>query len=134
MRAQTADEPPVPEFTFRSIFMIAIQAVRKINVRNYTYQGAFEASEKINWRIEDIIGGDKRLDFNRPFMPESLARTDRLEFLTPFERIKLNQIRGHAYLSIFGLVEEFILPFVLDHARPDLRKDDLQTRAFLKFA
>jgi hypothetical protein len=114
--------------------MIAIQAIRKINVRDYTYQGALEASDKINWRIEDIIGGDKRLDFNRPFMPEALARTEQLEFLTPFERLKLNQIRGHAYLSIFGVVEEFILPFILDHARPNLRPDDLRTRALLKFA
>jgi hypothetical protein len=30
----------------------------------------------------------------------------------------LNHVRGHNYLSLFGLVEEFILPFVLDHARP----------------
>jgi hypothetical protein len=134
MRAQTADKPPMPEIYMEEHFMIAIQAVRKINVRDYTYQGALEASEKINWRIEDIIGGNKRLDFSRPFMPESLARTNQLNFLTPFERLKLNQIRGHAYLSIFGLVEEFILPFVLDHARPNLSQDDHRTRAFLKFA
>src|SRR5215467_14657255 len=114
--------------------MIAIQTVQKINVHDYTYKGALEASEKINWRIEDIIGGDKRLDFCRPFMPESLARTHQLEFLTPLERLKLNQIRGNAYLNIFGLVEEFILPFVLDHARPNLRQNDQRTRAFLKFA
>ena len=30
----------------------------------------------------------------------------------------LNQIRGHEYLAMFGLVEEFILPYVVDHARP----------------
>jgi hypothetical protein len=46
----------------------------------------------------------------------------------------LNQIRGHAYLSIFGLVEEFILPFVLDHARPHLSGDDYRVRALLQFA
>src|SRR5262245_64534303 len=114
--------------------MIATQANLRINVRNYTYQAALEASEKINWRIEDIIGGDKRLDFTRPFMPETLARTEELDFLTPSERLKLNQIRGHAYLAIFGLVEEFILPFVLDHSRPTLSQNDFQTRAFLKFA
>src|SRR5215813_3766650 len=129
MRAPTARHFQMEEHP-----MIAIQTTRKINVRDYTYQGALEASDKINWRVEDIIGGDKRLDFNRPFMPESLARTDELDFLTPFERLKLNQIRGHAYLSIFGLVEEFILPFVLDHTRPNLSPDDFQTRAFLKFA
>jgi hypothetical protein len=72
--------------------MIAVQNVLKINVRDYSYRAALEASDKINWRIEDIIGGNKRLDFNRPFMPETLARTDELDFLTPRERLKLNQI------------------------------------------
>jgi hypothetical protein len=31
-------------------------------------------------------------------------------------------------------VEEFILPFVLDHARPHLHGDDYRVRAFLQFA
>jgi len=92
------------------------------------------ASEIIHWRIEDIIGGEKRLDFHKPFMPESLARVEPLTFLNYEEKRVLNQIRGNAYLSIFGLVEEFILPFVLDHARPQLQGDDYRVRALLKFA
>ena len=40
----------------------------------YSYQGVLETSERVNWRIEDIIGGDKRLDFSKLFMPESLAQ------------------------------------------------------------
>jgi hypothetical protein len=100
----------------------------------YTYQAALAASEAVNWRVEDIIGGDRRLDFSRPFMPESLARVEPLAFLSAEEKIVLNQIRGNAYLCIFGLVEEFILPFVLDHARPLLREDDYRVRALLGFA
>jgi hypothetical protein len=115
--------------------MIAtLTPTREINSRNYTYKSALAASEKINWRVEDIIGPDKPLDFTRPFMPESLARTSALTFLTSSERVKLNQIRGNTYLGIFGLVEEFILPFVMDHARPALDTDDYRTRAFLEFA
>jgi len=100
----------------------------------YTYQSVLAASEMIHWRIEDIIGGDKRLDFHKPFMPESLARVEPLNFLNSEEKRVLNQIRGNAYLTIFGLVEEFILPFVLDHARPQLQGDDYRVRALLKFA
>jgi hypothetical protein len=100
----------------------------------YTYQAALAASESIHWRVEDIIGGEKRLDFTRPFMPESLAQTQPLAFLSQEEKRILNQIRGNAYLCIFGLVEEFILPFVLDHARPQLRGDDYRVRALLRFA
>ena len=101
---------------------------------NYTYQAALAASERINWRVEDIIGGNKRLDFARPFMPESLARVEQLGFLTPAEQMVVNHIRGHGYLYTFGLVEEFILPFVLDHARLRLQGDDYCVRALLRFA
>ena len=100
----------------------------------YTYQSALTASQAVHWQIEDIIGGQKRLDFSKPFMPESLARVEPLSFLSAEEKIVLNQIRGNAYLCIFGLVEEFILPFVLDHARPQLQGDDYRARALLQFA
>lgn len=103
-------------------------------IEGYTYQSALAASEIVHWQIDDIIGGDKRLDFERPFMPEALARVERLDFLNKREKLLLNQIRGHGYLSTFGLVEEFILPFVLDQTRASLRSDDYRVRAFLQFA
>src|SRR5262245_13334278 len=93
----------------------------------YSYKDTLENAEKINWRVEDIIGGDKQLDFSRPFLPESMARTDSMDFLTRDEKLALNQIRGYGYLYTFGLVEEFILPFVLDQARPQLDRDDYRT-------
>ena len=101
---------------------------------NYTYQETLRASVRANWRIEDIIGGNKRLDFTKPFMPESLARVESLTLLNAEEKILLNQIRGYGYLYTFGVVEEFILPFVLDHVRPHLDEDDYRTRALLQFA
>jgi hypothetical protein len=101
---------------------------------NYSYQSALAASERIGWKVEDLIGGEKQLDFTRPFMPESLAQVKQLAFLTPQEQLTLNQIRGHEYLAMFGLVEEFILPYVVDHARPQLSGDDYRVRALLQFA
>jgi hypothetical protein len=102
---------------------------------NYSYQRALEASERIGWRVEDIIGGEKKLDFTKAFMPESLAQVKQLSFLTADEQRTLNQIRGHEYLSMFGLVEEFILPYVVDHARSQLSgNDDYRVRALLQFA
>lgn len=103
-------------------------------VHQYDYRDTIVASQKVNWKIEDIIGGEKTLNFHKRFMPESLARVDELAFLNEEERLVLNQIRGNAYLSIFGLVEEFILPFVIDHVRPSLDMDDYRVRAFLQFA
>ena len=101
---------------------------------NYSYQSTLTASERIGWKVDDLIGGDKKLDFRKSFMPESLAQIKQLSFLTPQEQLTLNQIRGHEYLSMFGLVEEFILPYVVDHARPQLSGDDYRVRALLQFA
>ncbi len=100
----------------------------------FGYKETIVASQKVNWQIEDIIGGDRRLDFTKRFLPEPLARVQKLTFLDEDEKRVLNQIRAHAYLCIFGLVEEFILPFVLDHVRPSLDQDDYRVRAFLQFA
>src|SRR4030095_8045619 len=100
----------------------------------YTYRQALAASEKIDWRVEDIIGGDKRLDFSKPVMPETLAPVDVLAFLSPVEKLVLNQIRGNGYLCVFGVLEEVILPFVLDHTRAQLQRDEYCVRAFLEFA
>ncbi|MFQ3595362.1 MAG: hypothetical protein SNJ63_04565 [Sphingomonadaceae bacterium] len=100
----------------------------------YQYQDVHAAAVRAQWQIEDVLPDGARLDFARPFMPEGLARTEALDFLSTDEKRVANQVRGHDYLSIFGLVEEFILPFVLDHVRPDLDVDDWRVRALLNFA
>lgn len=101
---------------------------------HYNFKDVLGRAEHITWRVEDLIGDGKALDFAKPFLPETYARTQKLQFLTQNEKRTLNHIRGHAYLSIFGLVEEFILPFVLDHARPYINGEDYRARAFLEFA
>jgi hypothetical protein len=100
----------------------------------YTYESVLATSQRVNWKIDDIVGGDKGLDFRRAFMPEALAGVRKLDFLSPAEQRTLNQIRGLGYLVMFGLVEEYILPFVLDHARPRLAAGDFRTRALIQFA
>ena len=84
--------------------------------QHHSFEAILETSRRVNWRIEDIIGGDKKLDFAKPFLPETFARTERLAFLTPGERLTLNHIRGRGYLATFELVERFITPFVADQA------------------
>jgi hypothetical protein len=100
----------------------------------YTYEKAVAAAQRIGWQTDDIVGEDKPLDFSRYFLPESLARVESLNFLSDDEKRLLNHIRGHGYLYTFGLLEEFILPLVLDHARSGLDMDDHCTRTFLQFA
>jgi hypothetical protein len=102
---------------------------------NYSYAATLEDSNKVNWQVNDLIGGDKRLDFSKPFLPESLAQVRNLSTLSAREKLLLNQIRGNSYLYLFGFVEEFILPFVTDEARGAMLGGDLiEVRAMMTFA
>jgi hypothetical protein len=101
---------------------------------NFDYEATLASSLRAQWKLDDVLREDQELDFTRNFMPESLARTAGLDGLNPFEQRVLNQISAHQYLTIFGVVEEFILPFLMDHARPYLLGDDWRIRALLNFA
>jgi hypothetical protein len=101
---------------------------------HYSYEATLADSLKVNWKVEDLIGGVRKLDFTRPFLPDSLTGTAGISCLSPAEKLKLNQIRGNSYLFLFRLVEEFILPFVLDHVRKIVHGNEHAVRALLSFA
>ena len=101
---------------------------------DFNYEATLASSLRAQWQLDDVLREDQDLDFTRNLMPESLARTAAIDSLNPFEQRVLNQISAHQYLSIFGVVEEFILPFLVDHARPHLLGDDWRVRAILNFA
>ena len=101
---------------------------------DFNYEATLASSLRAQWQLDDVLREDQELDFARNFMPESLARTAAVTDLNPFEQRILNQISAHQYLCIFGVVEEFILPFLFDHARPALRGDDWRVRALINFA
>lgn len=104
-------------------------------MRPQEYQTLLETSQRINWRVDDLIGGDKKLNFAKPFLPESFARTEGLSFLAPHEKLALNHIRAHGYLAMFELVETFILPFISAQARTKSAGDDpYRQPAFANFA
>jgi hypothetical protein len=100
---------------------------------DYDYRTTLEASQKINWKIADVIG-DRRFDFDKPFLPEALAGVAGIRCLSAAEKLKLNQIRGFTYLYLFGLVEEYILPSLIEHAATTVHGDDHEIRAVLRFA
>ncbi len=98
------------------------------------YRSLLDTSRRVNWRVDDVLPAQQRLDFDRPFLPETFARTAALPFLTPSEKLTLNQIRAHGYLAMFELVEQFILPFVSDHLRTPASDDSFRQPALLQFA
>ena len=103
-------------------------------MQTYTYEATLAAAEKVEWTVDEIIGGGRRLDFAKPFLPENLARTAQAPGLTASEKRTLNQIRGFTYLYLFGLIEEYILPSVIEHAGTTVHGDDDEVRALLHFA
>jgi hypothetical protein len=103
-------------------------------IATYSYESALKNSARVNWRIEDIIGDRKRLDFSKRFLPETLASVNKISCLSDHEKLLLNQIRGNSYLHIFGLVEEFIVPTVINQVKESGLEDITATQALLHFA
>jgi hypothetical protein len=99
----------------------------------YDYRSVLETSQRINWKIEDVIGG-REFDFSRPFLPDAIAGVAGIRCLDDKEKLQLNHIRAFTYLYLFGLVEEYILPSVLDHVRGAGEGEGEERRALLRFA
>lgn len=102
--------------------------------KHYNYQQLLKTSRRVNWRVEDIIGNGRRMDFSLPFLPEAFARTQALPFLTRDERLTLNHIRAHGYLAMFELVERSILPYIEEHLSSTPGSDAFRTPALSQFA
>ena len=105
-----------------------------IAIPKYSYSAILKDAANITWRVQDLIGGDKRLDFSKPFLPETIAHTQAISCLNPDEQLILNHIRGNSYLHLFGLVEEFILPLVVNHVQFIGCETIEATQAYLCFA
>jgi hypothetical protein len=99
-----------------------------------SYERLLETSQRINWRLEDVIGNGKTMDFSKRFLPESFARTSELGFLASNEQLLLNQIRAFGYLAMFELVERCILPFINSHIAPVPGQDAYRSPALAQFA
>jgi hypothetical protein len=82
----------------------------------YTHSDCLQNSYKINWRIRDVLGGDS-FDKNRHWLPMRLSGAGGIPFLTLHERICLTHVEMGAYAHLFGYVEEFIAPAILDLAQ-----------------
>jgi len=100
----------------------------------FDYASCVRGSEKVSWRLDDVMPADTNLDFSRPFLPEALAGATRVPGLDPQERKTLNQISGNAYLNLFQFVEEYILAAAVQQTHAELFGDHEAVRALLRFA
>lgn len=98
------------------------------------YESVLATSLKAAWSLDDVLPPDQELDFSRNFLPEGLAKTAELASLSADEQRTLNQISALQYVRLFVIVEEFIIPALLDHSRAMLRGNPNGLRAILNFA
>jgi hypothetical protein len=101
---------------------------------NYDYASCVRNAEKICWTVDEVMPPSTRLDFARPFLPGALSAGDRVDFLGEEERLKLNQITGHAYVNLFAFVEEYIIATAVKHAQAEMHGDHHAVRALVRFA
>jgi hypothetical protein len=99
----------------------------------YSYANCLEHSYRVNWKVGDVVDG-RRFDRARPWLPARLSAAPRAASLTATERLTLNQIEMGAYAHLFGFVEEFIAPRMVELAREVEPKDREAFEALTSFA
>lgn len=100
----------------------------------YDYESCIRNSEKVSWRLDDVLPPGTKLDFQRPFLPAALAGVDPPDFLPTVEGLRLNQLTGNAYVNLFAFVEEYILALAVQLAQAEMFGDRQAIRALVRFA
>jgi hypothetical protein len=101
---------------------------------NSDYKRCVELSERVAWRVDEVVPRDAALDFSMPFMPRAMFAAGQLPFLSDREKLKLNQIFGNSYRYLFYFVEAYIIAMAMQHAQAELFGDEDNLRAMLRFA
>ncbi len=97
------------------------------------YAKAVEVSKRVRFDIErDVIRG-RKLDLGKKFLPDGLSKVDRLDFLGAEEKRLVSQVQGRTYANMFGLVERFIGPKILDVSRDHWLGDQTAFEALVRF-
>ena len=97
------------------------------------YAKCIEVSKRVRWDIErDVIRG-REFDFSRKFLPDGLSKVHELDFLGEEEQRQLSQIQGRTYANMFGLVERFIGPKILEVSRDHWLGDQTKFEALVRF-
>jgi hypothetical protein len=102
--------------------------------RRSDYAAPVEASKRVRWDIDKDVFRGRAFDFSTAFLPEGLARTSELAFLSAPDRRLLNQIQGRTYANIFGLVERYISAKMLDLSRDHWFGDQAALEAIVRFS
>jgi len=102
-------------------------------VASERYAKVVEVSKRIRWDIErDVIRG-RKFDVSKKYLPDGLSMAPSLEFLGKDEKRLFSQIQGRSYANIFGLVERYIPPMVLEVSKDHWLGDQTAFEALVRF-
>lgn len=105
-----------------------------MSIAQSTYSQCIEVSERVAWKLGDVLPTTAHLDFGKTFMPSAMFDTRSLSFLSASEQRTLNQLFGNSYCYFFYFVETYIITLAIKHAQAELYGDELNLRAMLRFA
>ena len=91
------------------------------------------ASKRLRWDVETDVVRGRRLDPASKFLPDGLTLVNRLDCLSPDEKIYFSQVQGRTYANMFGLVERFIGAKVLELSRDHWLGDQVALEALVRF-
>lgn len=89
-------------------------------------------SERVSWTVEGVVAG-RQFDLTMPLLPEAVARTRDVAWLSDAERLRLNHIRAASYLHLFAFFEEVVPPLLSGLAGADLHGDKARLRGLMRF-
>jgi hypothetical protein len=99
----------------------------------YSFAECLQNAQRVNWRIDEVLG-DRRFDPNKRWLPRALSGADGITCLDVDERRQLTHIEMAAYAHLFGYVEEFIAPKVVQLAKDHQSTDRTAFHALTNFA
>lgn len=105
-----------------------------MSILSSDYGKVIELSERVAWKVTDVVPAHASLNFRQPFMPSAMFTGAKLDFLTAEQKLRLNQLFGNSYGYLFYFVEAYIITMTMDHARAELYGNDDNLRALLRFA
>src|SRR5882762_8979933 len=111
----------------------AKEAVMENMQASERYAKCIEVSKRIRWDIDRDVIRNRSFDFAKKFLPDGLSKTGELDFLGHEEKRLVSQIQGRTYANMFGLVERFIGPKIVEVSREHWLGDQTAFEALVRF-
>jgi hypothetical protein len=97
------------------------------------YQSCIQNSERVSWRLDELLPKDTVIDFSRRLLSDSLTGTEGISCLSAEEKLMLNQIRSNSYAHLFLFLEEYAVALAAARASLELHENPTHMRALLRF-